>query len=81
MHDSDFGCLEVKSAAGPSDKPVSSGMHMCSSLTLFLLSTVLMLNGTTVLIFFFLLSGLFSDPLSAGTGSGPGTHIHHAAAR
>lgn len=31
-------------------------------------------------LFVFLFSRLFSDPLSAGAGSGPGTHLHHAAA-
>lgn len=48
---SDFGCLEVKSAAGPSCIPVSLGMHMCSSLLVVLLCTVLMLNSIIVLIY------------------------------
>lgn len=86
MQHSDFGCLQVKSAVGPSSKPVSrGGAHRCSSLLVFLLSKVLTLNGPIALIYFFwfcfLLSGLFADPLSAGAGSGPGTHLDYAAAR
>lgn len=61
---SDFGCLEVKSAAGPSGKPASLGMYMCSSLLVFPLFTVLMLNGTIVLIhiFFSYFLGCFQTP-------------------
>lgn len=43
----------ILGAAGPSGKHVSLGMHMCSSLLVFPLSTVLMLNGTIVLIYSF----------------------------
>lgn len=83
MHDSDFGCLEVNSAARtqwqtcvfrdahvfiPTGVPI---VHSANSEW----------NHCPDNTFFFLLSGLFSDSLSAGAGSGPGTHIHHAAAR
>lgn len=54
MQHSDFGCLQVKLAVGPSSKPVSrGGAHRCSSLLVFLLSKVLTLNGPIALTFLF----------------------------